>query len=74
MKNFGDKMAAGDKVVVQTWAYAVSREVVRNAATMMLPGSTGTIERVIDMNAVVVRYGNGALAPIHPAYIYPEGH
>jgi hypothetical protein len=73
MKNFGDKMAAGDKVVVRTWAYALSTSYVENAACLMKSGATGTIERVVGMNAVVVRFNNGTCAPIHPAYVYPEG-
>jgi hypothetical protein len=72
-KNFGEKMAKGDKVVVRTWSYAVSPKTVRNAACLMSAGSVGTIERVIGMNAVVVKFGNGLAAPVHPAYIYPEG-
>lgn len=70
MKRFGDKMEAGDAVTVRGWAYAVSTRRVVNGAHLMLAGSTARIERVIDCNAVVVRFSNGYCAPVHPTVLY----
>jgi hypothetical protein len=72
VKHFGDKMEAGDPVTVYGWAYAVSTRRVANAAHMMLAGSAAHIERVVDRNAVVVRFANGCCAPVHPSVIYPS--
>lgn len=64
-------MNTGDKVVIGTWAYAVSTRKVRCSATLMPAGSLGVVERVIDRNAIVVRYSNGLAAPVHPGAVYP---
>lgn len=71
MKSFGDKMEAGDAVDVRGWAYAVSPRVVRNAAHLMPSYSSAVIVRVVDRNAVVVRFLNGCCAPVHPSVAYP---
>jgi acyl-CoA thioesterase FadM len=71
-KKFGDKMEVGDKVVIRTWAYAVSTKRVQCSAALMKDGAKGQIERVIDRNAVIVRYSNGLVAPVHPSAVYPE--
>jgi hypothetical protein len=70
-KQFGDKMEAGDAVCVRTWAYAVSTRRVQNAAHLMQAGAPAVIARVIDRNAVVVRFANGCCAPVHPTAVYP---
>jgi hypothetical protein len=76
VKKPGDKMEAGDRVCVRTWAYTLSTRVVRNAAHLVKPGDSGlpgVIERVVGRNAVVVRFGNGCLAPVHPDAVFPGG-
>ncbi len=70
-KRFGDRMEAGDAVTVRTWAYVVSTRRVVNGALLMPAGASGRIERVIDRNAVVVRFANGFVAPVHPSAVYP---
>jgi hypothetical protein len=69
-KTFGDKMESGDKVIVRTWAYALSIHNVQGNAKFMANGSKGTIDRVIGTNAVVIRYSNGLLAPVHSSAVY----
>ena len=74
MKTFGDKMEAGDQVVVHTWAYTLNTGWVRNVADLKKPGKDGlkaSIVRVVDRNAVVVRFNDGYVAPVHPTAITP---
>jgi hypothetical protein len=71
-KTFGDKMESGDKVIVRTWAYALSVRTVQGSAKLMPNGSKGTIDRVVGTNAVVIRYSNGLLAPVHSSAVYPD--
>jgi hypothetical protein len=71
VKTFGDKMEPGDQVIVNTWAYTLSTDYAQNAAWLVMPGSTGRIERVVGANAVVVRFSNGLAAPVHPSAVYP---
>lgn len=70
---FGDRMQPGDDVTVRGWAYALCTKVVQNAAYLTRAGDHGRIERVVDSNAVIVRFASGYAAPVHPSCVYPGG-
>jgi hypothetical protein len=56
-------MKANDTVIVNTWAYALTKPLVSRSATLMSAGSVGVVERVVD-NVVIVKYTNGRYAPV----------